>query len=83
MVADLALPPSQLTHLFGLRRLRTLHLDCCFSPLLDDATLDSVSPPTPLLTALTQLLYRGVEYEIDPVERKGASFEWMQARLTQ
>ena len=33
-----ALPPSELPHLFGLVRLRTLRLDYCFSPRLDDAT---------------------------------------------
>ena len=32
------LPPSELSHLFALRRLRTLHLHFCFSPHLDDDT---------------------------------------------
>ena len=54
---SLALPPSELPHLYQLRRLHTLHLDSCFSPRLDEATVDSVSPPTPLLPALTELFH--------------------------
>ena len=78
----ISLPPSELSRLYPLRRLRTLHLDGCFSARLSDAALDGVSPPTPLLPALTKLLYLE-NWTTTQVERRGASFEWMQQRLTQ
>ena len=79
------LPLSELAHLYALRRLRTLDLQCCFDRCLDDASFASLSPPTPLLPSLTSLFHRwqmgsgGSDYR----ERRGASFEWMQARRTQ
>ena len=73
------LPPSELSHLSGLRRLRTLHLEHRFSSRLDDATIDSVSPPTPLLPALTKFFYQWCAGEWDSQQRRGPSFEWMQS----
>ena len=86
---DLNLPPSELPHLYALRRLRALHLDNCFSLPLTDATVDSLTPPTSLLPALTKFgqVWCGSEddddAEDDDTERRGPSFEWMQQRLTQ
>ena len=81
---DLKLSPSELAHLYGLRRLRTLHLDRCFSSRLEDAVFDHLSPPTPLLPALAELRrtwHTGCMRDIRLRQRP--SFEWMQARQTQ
>ena len=76
-------PPSELPYLYALRRLRSLRLDWCFSPRLSDATIAGLSPPTALLPALTGLFYRGLDVrDGGPVQRKGLSFEWTHARLT-
>lgn len=84
---NLDLSPSELPHLYALNRLRVLFLDFCFSSglRLDDATLDSLSPPTALLPALTRLIHRweNPDGNDDYLERKGSSFEWTQTRLTQ
>ena len=76
-IRDLALPPSEVAHLYALRRLRALRLDCCFSSRLDDDTVDSLSPPTRLLPSLTELFHRWKTPELQrvSVDRKGASFE--------
>ena len=76
------LPPSELFHLSALRRLRTLHIYERFISPLEHATFTSLSPPSSLLPALTDLFdtwenEQGVwEYQ----ERQGPSFEWMQER---
>ena len=75
-------PPCEVAHLSSLRRLRTLHLAHPFSPPLDDATMLSLAPPTPLLPALTCLKYLPSGYE-STVERTGPAHEWMQQRATQ
>ena len=83
-IKDLELPPSELVHLYNLHRLRTLRLDCCFSPPLDDDMIASLVPPTPVLPALTMLFHRGMDDgQCDYVEQQGSSFEWMQQRRTQ
>ena len=81
----LKLPPSELPHLYGLRRLQTLRLDDCFSSRLDDALLDQLSPPAALLPALTELSHsrENADGQWVLIERRGASFEWMQSRLMQ
>ena len=78
-------PPSELSHLHGLRRLRTLRLDQCLPSRLDIATLHSLSPPTPMLPALTHLFLEWwtENEQFDSGERHGPSFEWMQQRLSQ
>ena len=76
-LCGLDLPPSDLSHLYGLRRLRSLALDCCFYPRLSEATIDSLSPPTSLLPALTKLIDQWRITE-GSQERQGPSFEWMQ-----
>ena len=81
-IENIFLPPADVAHLYALRRLRTLRLDRCFSPRLNTVTLNSLTPPTALLPALTELSHRG-QGQKKPDVRKGASFEWMQARLTQ
>ena len=73
------LPPSELPHLYSLRRLRILRLLNCFSPRLSDATIASLSPPTRLLPSLTSL---SESHVLDKVERRGLSWEWLQERLT-
>ena len=82
-----SVPLSDLSHLYALRRLRTLELLRCFSSpsRLDEATLTSLSPPTALFPALTSLTHWWPtgDYGFDEFERQGPSFEWMQARLTQ
>ena len=80
-LCDLALPPSEISHLYGLRRLRTLKLYDCFAPPLDDASLACLFPPTPILPALTKLVHH-LRYG-ECIDRQGPSFEWMQQRLTQ
>ena len=84
-ISDLNLPPSELSHLYVLRRLRSLSLDRCFSSLLPDAILDSLSPPTPILPSLTLLFHQwqmpGKKRQ--SAHRHGPSFEWMQLRRTQ
>ena len=84
-IQGISLPPSEVSHLYALHRLRTLHLTNSFSPPQNDATIASLSPPTPLLPALTGLTYEcqsaGGAWDIQ--ERQGASFEWMQQRRTQ
>ena len=85
---DPSMSPSELSHLYGLRRLRTLHISNSFSPLLEDAMIDSLlSPPSPHLPALTSVRYRRtLSYRSElwaTVERTGPSYEWMQSRLTQ
>ena len=79
---EVYLPPSELSHLYALGRLRTLRLACSLSLRLSAATLASLSPPTPLLPSLTLLCYQWRMVE-DSVDRRGPSFEWMQARLLQ
>ena len=78
-------PPSELSNLYGLHRLQSLRLMCCFSPCLDAATIARMSPPTPVLPALTFLIiqWRNADDGWEEVERRGASYEWMQQRLTQ
>ena len=80
----LYLPPSELPHLYALRRLRALQLHGCFRWRLGDDTIDSLTPPS-ILPALTDLghSWRLAYDGRDDVERRGSSFEWMQARLTQ
>ena len=77
------LPPSELSHLSGLRRLRCLHLNWCFFSLLDAAALARLIPPSSFLPALTRLSrewrHEGNSY-FD--QRHGPSFERMQQRLT-
>ena len=80
---DLELPQLELSHLYGLRRLRTLHLDKCISPRLDDATFESLSPPTAFLPTLTKLVHHRSHLPGDLFESQAASFEWMQQRMTQ
>ena len=81
-IEELDLPPSEVSYLYGLSRLRTLRVDGCFYPSLDDATIDSVSPPTPILPALTSLWYHRTlaNGPWGTVERTGRSYEWMQQR---
>ena len=81
----LAVPPSELPHLYHLRRLHTLRLNNCFCPRLDDATIDQLFPPTALLPALTELFHssRNANDEWNSQKRQGPSFEWMQSRLRQ
>ena len=76
---SLALLPSEVAHLRALRRLRILRLVWCFSPRLAAVTLDSLSPPSSVLPALTELSYRGWTAE-DSGERRGPSFDWLQQR---
>ena len=81
------LPPAELPHLYGLRRLRAIHLDRCFSSQLSDGTVDSLFPPTPILPALTSLYLRWCEADSNWSDRvrtaAGPSFEWMQERVKQ
>ena len=86
---ELDLPPSELPHLYNLRRLRTLRLDHCFYV---DVGLHAAIPtrinlslPTALLPALTLLSHRwSVGYGIVEIdERQGPSYKWMQQRLAQ
>ena len=80
---DLDLPTSELSNLYGLRRLRTLYLDHCFASCLDDATIAALVPPTPVLPALTLLFYQELDDQrCDYVKQQGSSFEWMQQRRT-
>ena len=83
-LSDLDLAPSEVSYLRGLSRLRILHLSGCFSPSLDDSTIPSMSPPTPLLPALTSMWYhrRLSNGEWDHA-RTGRSFEWMQQQRSQ
>ena len=53
-----SLPPSDITHLYGLQQLRSLRLVWCFSPRLPAATIASLCSPTPLLPALTELFHQ-------------------------
>ena len=84
----LKLPPAELSHLYALRGLRSLHLRYCFSPRLHDDTIDSLSPPTANLPMLTKFVSRwhssgdgdDEDGEDESVDRQGPSFEWMQAR---
>ena len=82
-IEEFDLPLSELPHLYALRRLRALELDCSYSARLDDATIDSLTPPTALLPALTSLSVPQWRARDKDIERKGASFEWMQKRMTQ
>ena len=87
---DLNLPLNELAHLSALRRLRTMHIRGGFLPRLrlDDATIDSLSPPTLRLPALTEFEHTweiaGATDDDEPEDdgrvRRGPSFEWMQAR---
>ena len=84
-LCHLDLPPSELPHLYGLRRLRTLDLADCFSSRLDDATVDILSPPTSVLPGLTAFVHswQTAGGDSDNLELRDLSYEWMQARLTQ
>ena len=80
---DIDLPLSELSHLYALRRLRTLDIRC---PRLDDGTLARLSPPSSLLPSLTQLIHQWRTANGEwghQVQRKGPSYEWMQQRRTQ
>ena len=85
-VFGLSLPSSELPHLYALRRLRSLCLYDYSSSRVSDAALARFVPPTPRLPALTDLLYHhdvgGLCLTLVSVKRRGASFEWMQQRLT-
>ena len=76
---ELALPPSEVSHMYALRHLRSLWLNCCFSSPLDEATIDSFTPPTAILPALEELvhIWNGGEKEYEDVERRGPSLEWI------
>ena len=82
---DFELPPSGVSHLSALRRLHTLEINWSFFSRLHDASLDTLTPPTPLLPALTKLLHswRDEDGKQHSREWQGASFEWMRQRLTQ
>ena len=84
-IENLHLPPSEVSYLYALRRLHTLHLLRCFSSPLDEATIDSLFPPTPHLPALTYayLQWRLPERKLETVVRPGPSFERSQQRLSQ
>ena len=77
------LPPSEFSHLYALRRLLILQLDESFTSRLDDASIDTLTPPTALLPSLTGLVYRHAWCPEGPVKRHGPSAEWMQQRMTQ
>ena len=79
-----SLPLSELPHLYALRRLRTLALDCCFVSRLDDATLVDLTPPTAHFPSLVKLFHqwRTEDGRWDKIQRQGSSFEWMQQRRT-
>ena len=85
IIRNLELPPPEVSHLYALRRLHALELECCFSTRLDDATIALLSPPSALLPALTKFTHtwRIADREWDYVERQGPSFEWTQQRLAQ
>ena len=74
------LPPSEVSYLYALRRLRSLHLECCFTSRLDATTLISLFPPSAILPALTELSHSwySADDKFEYVERQGVSFEWMQ-----
>ena len=82
---ELTLPPAEISHLYALRRLSHLILNCCFSSAVDAETCDSLSPPTPVLPALANLFlrWRNPDRSCEEVLRRDASFEWMQRRLAQ
>ena len=75
-IRDLQLPPSEVSHLYALHRLRTLYLIYCFGSPLNAATLARISAPTRLLPALTELRHgwRSAGKNND-VHRRGRSFE--------
>ena len=79
------LQPGEVSHLYALRRLCTVVLNHCFSARLGDATIDGLSPPTPLLPSLTSLrhVWRTADHNWEDRKRRGPSFVWMQARRTQ
>ena len=80
----IVLSPSDLSHLYALRRLRSLRLHACLPSRLDEGMHLRLCPPTALLPALTRWYHSwkiaGVELVQD---RQGPSFEWMQTRRTQ
>ena len=49
------LPPSEVVHLYALRRLRILFLFSSFSSPLDNTTINRLYPPSSILPALTAL----------------------------
>ena len=53
------MPASELSHLYNLRRLRILDLSGCFASQLAPIAMAKLSPPTPVLPALTTLNVRG------------------------
>ena len=72
------LPPSELVHLSALRRLHSLSLEHCFSARLDDGTIASFTPPTPLLPSLTAFSHQWritEECRSDHVVHRGPAFE--------
>lgn len=76
---EIHLPWSELSHLYGLRRLRILHLGSSYYCRLDGATIDSLAPPTPFLPSLTTLFHhwQTASGAWDVTERQGSSFEWI------
>ena len=78
-LAFISLAPSEVSHLYALRCLRTLYLDCCFcfSSRLADATIDSLSPPSLLLPSLTELSHVWLTDtgQPDSLLRKGQSMQ--------
>ena len=77
------LPPSEITNLYALRHLRTLDLDESFSPRLDAGMLDSHSPPTAHFPSLIHFRCLCADAVGGAADRRGPSFEWMQARVMQ
>ena len=76
------LRPLEVSHLSSLRRLRSLRLVRCFSSPLKAAAVDSITPPSVLLPALTALSYhcQADDGGWVSLERQGPSYEWMQQR---
>ena len=82
ILEDFALTPSEVSHLSALRRLHTLEINWSFFSRLHDASLDTLTPPTPLLPSLTKLLHswRSEDGKQHSRQWQGPSFEWIQQR---